>query len=81
MTLRLLRSGKSVISDLAHRREQLRHGLLPLLAEQRAFQRYGVSVCIFEDINPAEFLEQQETLYLVTRPFLKAQRACWKASN
>jgi hypothetical protein len=45
------------------------------LAEQRAFQRYGVSVCIFQDINPTEFLEQQESLYFVTRPFLKAQRA------
>jgi len=30
---------------------------------------------MFQDINPTEFLEQQETLYLVTRPFLKAQRA------
>ena len=30
---------------------------------------------MFQDINPTEFFEQQETLYLVTQPFLKAQRA------
>src|ERR1700747_1285844 len=39
------------------------------------FSATVVSACIFQDINPTELLEQQEMLYLVTRPFLKAQRA------